>query len=198
MARTKSFNEAQVLESAMLLFWKNGYSATSMKDLERVMKLKPTSIYNAFGSKRELFEKSLNLYLDTVLTRFIESLANAESTEDALRDVLNGVIYLHFNKSHPGGCLIVLSLLESEQHNAQTKTILDSAIRILRDKIIERLEQGQVEGEVKHALDIKVFANHITALITGMIALAKAGISKKELQELIENSSHILLHSILK
>ncbi|MFK5951236.1 MAG: TetR/AcrR family transcriptional regulator [Methylococcales bacterium] len=193
MARTKSFDENKVLESAMLLFWKKGYSATSMKELEHVMGLKPTSIYNAFGSKRDLFEKALNFYLQTALARFIESLVNAKSAKDALNSVLKEVIHLHFNKSHPGGCMVVLSLLESEQHDAKTKEILDSALFRLRDSIIKRLEQGQKTGEINSEMDCQIIANHVIALITGMITMAKAGFSRKELEGLIYSSSGVLL-----
>jgi len=193
MARTKSFDENKVLESAMLLFWKKGYSETSMKELERVMGLKPTSIYNAFGSKRDLFVKALNLYLQSVLTGFIKSLAGTKSVKTALNNVLNETIHLHFNKSHPGGCMVVLSLLESEQHDTETKIILDSALLLLRDSITKRLEQGQETGEVNSKIDCRIIANHVTALITGIIIMAKAGFSKKELEELIYRSNNILL-----
>jgi len=193
MARTKNFDENKVLESAMLLFWKKGYSATSMKELEHVMGLKPTSIYNAFGSKRDLFIKVLNLYLQSALAKFIKSLKGEKSIKTALNDVLNETIHLHFNKSHPGGCLVVLSLLENDQHDIKTKKILNSALFLLRDSITKRLELGQETGEINSEMKCKVVANHMTALITGMITMAKAGFSKKELEELIYSSSSGLL-----
>ncbi|MCU7837307.1 MAG: TetR/AcrR family transcriptional regulator [gamma proteobacterium symbiont of Taylorina sp.] len=193
MARTKSFDEKKVLGLAMLLFWKKGYSATSMKDLEHVMELKPTSIYNAYGNKRELFVRALNLYLQSALVGFIESLEGEKSVKTALNDVLNETIHLHFNKSHPGGCMVVLSLLESEQHDTKTKKILDSALFLLRDSIAKRIKQGQETGEINREINCRVIANHVTALITGMITMAKAGFSKKELEELIFHSSCNLL-----
>jgi len=193
MPRTKSFDEEKALESAMLLFWQRGYSATSMKALEQAMGLKPTSIYNAFGSKRDLFEKSLNLYLQTALAGFIKSVLDAKSAKDALKGVLEGVIHLHFNKSHPGGCMVVLSLLESEQHDAKTKKILDSALFRLRDTIISRLEEAQKTGEIKSDTDCQVVANHVTALITGMISMAKADFSKRDLKLLINSSLAVLI-----
>ncbi len=193
MARTKNFDENKVLESAMLLFWKKGYSATSMKELEYVMGLKPTSIYNAFGSKRDLFKKALNTYLQTVLARFIESLVSAKSAKDALKGVLDEVIHLHFSKSHPGGCMVVLSLLESEQHDAKTKKILDSALFRLRDTIAHRLEQAQKAEEIRPDTDCQIVANHVIALITGMISMAKAGFCKRDLKILIDSSLTTLI-----
>lgn len=177
----------------MLLFWQKGYSATSMKDLERVMGLKPTSIYNAFGNKRDLFEEALKRYLHTVLAGFIDALTDAKTAQDALNRVLNEVIHLHFNKSYPGGCLVVLSLLESDQHDAKTRAILDSALSLLRDSIIRRLEQGQQAGEINPDMDCRVVASYVTAQIAGMIVMAKAGFPRKELEALVNSSSSVLL-----
>ncbi|MBA2659437.1 MAG: TetR/AcrR family transcriptional regulator [Nitrosospira sp.] len=193
MTRTKNFDETKALESAMLLFWKKGYSATSMKELERVMGLKITSIYNAFGNKRALFEKVLNYYLQHILIKFIESLNNADSPENALRAVLMEVIYLHFNSSHPGGCLVVFSILENEQHDESSKNILNSALNLLHNAIIKRLENDKEKGKIASEVDCYAIANHIAALITGMITMAKAGFPQKELEKLINNAAEILL-----
>ena len=37
MARKKQYNEDEVVEKAMRLFWKNGYEITSMQMLEKEM-----------------------------------------------------------------------------------------------------------------------------------------------------------------
>ncbi len=192
MTRPKNFDETKALESAMLLFWKKGYSATSMKELEQVMGLKITSIYNAFGNKRALFEKALNYYLQHILIKFIESLNNADSPENALRAVLMEVIHLHFNPSHPGGCLVVFSILENEQHDESSKNILNAALNLLHNAIIKRLENDKEKGRIASEVDCHAIANHIAALITGMITMAKAGFPQKELEKLIDNAVEIL------
>lgn len=189
MARTKSFNESEALESAMLLFWQKGYAATSMRELEQITGLKLTSIYNAFGNKRELFQKALEYYLQTTLVRFIESLASAKTAKAALNAVLKEVIHLHYNKSHPGGCLVVLSLLESDQHDARTIKTLYSALHQLQKSITQRLEEGQMKGEIGPERNCQILGNHVIALITGMITMAKAGFSRKDLEKLINNST---------
>jgi len=193
MARTKSFNESEALKSAMLLFWQKGFAATSLKDLEQGMGLNPTSIYNTFGNKRELFQKALDCYLHNTLSRLFESLDRANTAKKALNDLLKEVIRLHFNKAHPGGCMVVLSLLENDQHDAKTKKILDSALHQLRSAITLRVEEGQKNGELKQDIDGRIMGNHVTALIAGIITMAKAGFSRRELEALIHSSIEILL-----
>ena len=193
MTRTKNFDETKALESAMLLFWKKGYSATSMKELEQVMGLKITSIYNAFGNKRALFEKALNYYLQHILIKFIEALDNADSPENALKAVLMEVIHLHFNPSHPGGCLVVFSILENEQHDESSRNILSAASSLLHNAIIKRLENDREKGEIAPEVDCHAIANHVVALITGMATMEKAGFPQIELEKVINNAVEILL-----
>jgi len=62
MARTKEFDEDQALENAMLTFWEQGYEATSVQDLVDVTGVQRQSLYDTFGSKHEIFLRSLMRY----------------------------------------------------------------------------------------------------------------------------------------
>ena len=66
MARPQTFNEDMVLDSAMQLFWRNGFTNTSIKDVTRVTNLQPGSIYGAFKNKRNLFLMSLDYYFENL------------------------------------------------------------------------------------------------------------------------------------
>ena len=62
MARTEVFNREDVLQRAKNIFWLKGYNGTSMQDLVDATGLNRSSIYNSFGSKMELYEKTLLKY----------------------------------------------------------------------------------------------------------------------------------------
>ena len=59
MARPREFVEATVLLTARALFASQGYNGTSIDDLVKATRLLRGSLYKAFGSKRNLFEKIL-------------------------------------------------------------------------------------------------------------------------------------------
>ncbi len=59
MARPREFDEAEVLATAQQLFATNGYHGTSIDDLVQATGLLRGSLYKAFGSKRNLFERIL-------------------------------------------------------------------------------------------------------------------------------------------
>ncbi len=189
MARTISFDKEKALESVMLLFWKKGYADTSIQDIEKVMKLNRTSIYNTFGKKQDLFLQSLNHYLKMVVSKVIFQLENTTSAKVAIRNALFeviNIIYSTENTEYPGGCLVVLSLLESSQHNKDTKKILDDVLIQIRDAVSARLKQGEENHEFSHPIDHQETAIRFVTLEMGMCVMAKANFPKKDLERLVD------------
>jgi len=62
MARPREFDLEKAVEKAMSVFWEMGYSGTSLPDLLSAIGIARGSLYKAFGSKRNLFLKVLDLY----------------------------------------------------------------------------------------------------------------------------------------
>lgn len=60
--RPREFDRTEALNKAMLLFWRKGYTATSMSDLYEAMGIKSPSLYAAFGSKENLYDEVLQHY----------------------------------------------------------------------------------------------------------------------------------------
>ncbi|WP_445056187.1 TetR/AcrR family transcriptional regulator, partial [Streptomyces griseus] len=62
--RPRSFDREDALRKATLTFWEQGYEATSIADLTRVMGIAAPSLYAAFGDKRTLFAEVVETYAD--------------------------------------------------------------------------------------------------------------------------------------
>ncbi len=60
MARPRNFDEDDVIAKAAYVFGRLGYNAASIDDLLGATGLQRGSLYKAFGSKRNLFEKVLH------------------------------------------------------------------------------------------------------------------------------------------
>ncbi|MHA3701959.1 TetR/AcrR family transcriptional regulator [Jatrophihabitans sp. YIM 134969] len=67
MPRTKSFDEAVAVAAAREVFWARGYVATSVADLQAATGLSRSSLYETFGSKRELFDRAATDYVVAIL-----------------------------------------------------------------------------------------------------------------------------------
>jgi len=147
MARTKQFDERQALVSAMLVFWEKGYEGTSINDLEQAMGLKRTSIYNAFGNKSALFERVMSCYKESVMAALFADLDGAPDIREGVRRLLNGALDIHFDEDNPGGCLVVLSLMESGQHDEQSLASMQQTIQNLKSALQQRLSKAKKSGE---------------------------------------------------
>jgi AcrR family transcriptional regulator len=60
--RPRAFDPDEALRKALAVFWERGYEGTSMNDLVEAMGIASASIYAAFGSKAELFRRTMGLY----------------------------------------------------------------------------------------------------------------------------------------
>ena len=65
MGRPKNFSREEVLEKAIPVFWKRGFSDTSVQDLERATGVNKSGLYAEFRDKKDLFVESLRYYLAT-------------------------------------------------------------------------------------------------------------------------------------
>ena len=63
IGRPRNFDVDDALKKAMLLFWEHGFETTSMTLLSKHMGMNAPSIYAAFGDKKSLFLKALDLYV---------------------------------------------------------------------------------------------------------------------------------------
>ncbi|WP_085823696.1 TetR/AcrR family transcriptional regulator [Ruegeria meonggei] len=69
MPRKPSYDRDALIAQARDIFWRQGWAGTSLKDLERELKLKPGSFYAAFGSKDALYALTLERYAQDGVAR---------------------------------------------------------------------------------------------------------------------------------
>ena len=192
MARHKEFDEIEVLEAAMHTFWAQGYEGTSLQDLESSTGLTRTSIYNAFGNKRELFEKAVTHYKQTELSQLVVLLDSGKNIQEGIKKMLMGALDMHYREDTPGGCLVVLSLLESEQHDEKSVQLLKAVLQGIQKALRDRMSIAQKAGELKKNLDVNALAVTVTTTMAGMMVMGKAGISKSAMKNVIDNSCRLL------
>jgi AcrR family transcriptional regulator len=107
MGRPKNFSREEVLEKAMPVFWKRGFSDTSLQDLERATGVNKSGLYAEFRDKEDLFVACLRHYLESqgkrgLLTKEPLGWKNVETF------LKNGPL----NKGEQQGCFSVNSMRE--------------------------------------------------------------------------------------
>ncbi|MRT92653.1 TetR/AcrR family transcriptional regulator [Ancylomarina sp. 16SWW S1-10-2] len=181
MARKKEYIEEEVIEKAMVLFWRNGYEATSVRMLEKAMGINQFSIYSSFGSKQGLFLKSIHCY-EGYLQGMIEKLRNSTNGVEGIKTFFYDSINTPSDCSTPKGCLVTNTL--NEFANSEDKLIKEQVILFttaIKELFIEKLREG---GEEDEELLIKQ-SNYLLIAKQGLSVAAKVA-SEKELSDYIE------------
>ncbi len=188
MARTKEFDERQALVAAMLVFWDKGYEGTSIKDLEQATGLQRTSIYNAFGNKRSLFERVIACYKESVLASLFAAMDSTQDIRDGIRRLLNAALDVNYAEQNPGGCLVVLSIVESGQHDMESRASLERVMQELRQGLRARIARARQRGELPASLDATAAATTIATIMSGIMVLGKARFPRSALKKTVNHA----------
>ncbi|APG65770.1 TetR family transcriptional regulator [Tenacibaculum todarodis] len=181
MARKKQYNEDEVVEKAMHLFWKNGYEATSMQMLEKEMGINKFSIYASFGNKHGLFLESLKQYKSRglgVLEKFRKGTNGVADIKQFFYDSVSS----NFKSDNIKGCFVTNTYNEfSEKEDECIANQMNSFMDNLKTIIIEKLEMDASKNEET----ITKQANYLLLAKHGLAAAARVN-TKKEIEDYIE------------
>jgi AcrR family transcriptional regulator len=183
--RPLSFDRDAALDSAMHLFWRHGYEATSIADLTRVMGIMPPSLYAAFGDKRRLFLEAVQRYLGG-LDAIEQKIAEAPTAHDAARDLLVAAALGDTRDDAPPGCLLASSLVSSSTEADAVRESLAAIRRSIEAALRARIEREIREGILPSGSDAEILAGHVFAVIQGMSTLAKDGASRTKLLGIVD------------
>jgi TetR/AcrR family transcriptional regulator, transcriptional repressor for nem operon len=173
VGRPRSFDDDVVVDRAMDTFWSTGYANTSPAQLAAATGVGKGSLYNAFNSKRELFERALDRY-DVLGAEFAEEmLSRSGSTRQCIDGFLRFLVDSDIDQPVRRGCLAVNTAVEFAGQDPEitrtVRTIQEHTIRILA----ARIDQGRRDGDVNLDLDARTFAEFLMNTIVGLRVMAK-------------------------
>ncbi|MBO7744222.1 TetR/AcrR family transcriptional regulator [Paenibacillus sp. MWE-103] len=190
MARSKEYDEPEVLDKAMRLFWEQGYEKTSMTDLVDHMGIHRRSLYDAFGDKRTLFLKALDRYGSFIAGNLKAGIKQAETAADALRFVFKYAI--DDKEGCPSGCLLVSSAVElaarDEEADAKTVHGFESGEELMAGIIA----WGRQNGEFTSAVAAKELAESLHNALLGIRVLSRTSVSREKLYRIVDVSMGLL------
>ncbi|OUR89345.1 hypothetical protein A9Q81_22040 [Gammaproteobacteria bacterium 42_54_T18] len=187
MARPKSFNKEHVLGLAMMVFWKQGFDATSMKDLEVATRLTPGSIYHEFGSKLGMFEHVLNHYIDTVVAfRVAHYFSQTENPMQSVREFLVSSFKGVPKEVRGDACLLVNTATELGKTKPSVSAVVSRGFKTIEKGLYKQLQLAQVSGNVREDLDCQAAARQLTLLMSGLLVASKNQSSVDSLESTVD------------
>ena len=177
------------------LFWRKGYTATSMDELVLITEMNKPSLYSAFGNKFAMYEKALEHFSKLAEARYNDALIKQNDTDTIsqrlMRYFLAG-IELYTGEHGHLGCM-VLSTASAEVDIPEIQQHLADVIKAQTDQVALTLEQALVDGELTQDCDINLIAQLITAILHSISLRARAGESQQNLSTIAQGAIDMLI-----
>ncbi|AQV92554.1 TetR/AcrR family transcriptional regulator [Cupriavidus necator] len=181
--RPLEFDRDEALSRAVDAFWCYGYEGLPTAVLAEEMGVSKSSLYNSFGTKRELLLEAVAAYADAKAAA-IRQIAASPDLLGRMRALLLDIAH---NNDGGMGCLLVNTAAELGLHDFGVRQLLQSGFQSVSDAFELLLIAGQRCGEFKRDLDSAKAALMIVTTISGLRVLAKAGVPAHQLATAIEH-----------
>ncbi len=181
--RPPAFDRAAALAAATRLFWENGYEATSINDLTRVMGIRPGSLYAAFGDKRSLFTEVIEAYGHSPAGEFIwAAMAREPTAYAAFHRILFDAATMYTDPATPAGNLLCSAAAADVDVAVYMRDLRNASVATFE----KRLATARQEGEIPATADPGKLAAYFTAVMHGMSQRARDGATAAELTDTAE------------
>lgn len=181
--RAAPFDRETTLDRALALFWRKGYHATSLKDLEAALSLKPGSIYAAFTNKETLFRTVLARYADNSTAGLTALLARHDSPIAALQDYALSLADL--SQQPPSrACMLVKTLLETGGSDPELHALAQDHLDAVQSVMEQAFVHARASGEIPATADPHRLARYLQSSIIGLRVLAQRDPDPVALREL--------------
>ena len=174
MSAQAKFNRDDVIEKAKNLYWEKGYHATSMRNLQDVVDMRPGSIYAAFGNKDNLFKEALNRYAEEGAANLANSIAQEETVIAGLKWFIHSVTVCSKGTAPSGMCMVVKTIGELTQNDSPE--LLNHATSILERveaSFVKTFQQAIDNGEISNDKDPAELARYFQIQVMGLRTYAQ-------------------------
>ncbi|MCD5983919.1 MULTISPECIES: TetR/AcrR family transcriptional regulator [Pseudomonas] len=184
MSGKPQYDESAVLKAAIGVFWRHGYANASVSDLTEATGLSRSSLYQRFQDKDGLFNESLQLYTERVLSRMKSTrVQNSKASVEAL---LREFLPRESDATRPPGCLISRSNAEQEDLSATGKRAANAAACKQRQLFLEILTEGQSAGEIGQDVDVDLLSWYYFGTLQSIVNLPSVGATSQTLARLVD------------
>lgn len=192
MPSPKGYKREEVLDRAIELFRRQGYSATSTAELVEELGMNRKSMYSEFGSKQELFEAALDRYSEINLSRVLAPIEAKDANAQSIRDAFLAYASASESKFRGLGCLMANTAVERAALDPGSAKFVDDYLVRLEKGFRNALENAQKDGAVDAAQDLDDLAAHFVNAVVGISALLRANATPEQMYAASRGSTSML------
>lgn len=184
MARSKEFDTTDVLHKAMEVFGHFGYEGTSLQNLLDGLGIARQSLYDTFGTKRDLFIKAVKHYVDEKSLAVVAYLERAESVKKAIAEIFHIIVSALQDQERRKECLILHSAIDQVPHDPEIAALFERDRMLLEKAFYEALVRAQSQGELGRNQNLHALARYLYHARYGLTQAAKLSNDPKVLEDI--------------
>ncbi|MGW6137277.1 TetR/AcrR family transcriptional regulator [Streptomyces sp. NPDC055140] len=193
MARTKEFDPDAALQSALELFWRRGYEATSMADLVDRLGIGRASIYATFGNKHELYLKAMDRYAESADAAILADLSAGGPALPAVRALVRRfAAEATTDERRLTGCFATNTATELAPHDTAAARRVERSWEHVETLLRATLTRAQAQGELPADRDPRALARLLLVLMQGMRVVGKASPDPARVRDAAEQALGLL------
>jgi TetR/AcrR family transcriptional repressor of nem operon len=191
MARPREFDENEVLDAAGQCFWARGYEGTSLRGLIESTGLTGASLYNAFGDKRALYQKTLDRYVEGSIADRIRRCQDLPPRQ-AIGAFFEDIITRSLNDAQRKGCMLVNAALEVAPHDPGFQKLVAQVLVRLEQFFRRTLAAGQADGTITTSQSAEDLAHHLLGVLIAIRVLVRVRPEKALLKGIVRPALALL------
>jgi len=185
MARTKDFDETEVLNKAIAIFWHKGYNGTSMQDLVDGLGISRSSLYDTYVDKHTLFIKALEAYQCAGSAKLCDIVNSGGSAKETVKTLLEYIIGELLGDRMQKGCFMVNAEVEIAPHDPEVSKLVCQNDQQVEDVFYRVIKKGQENGEITNRQDARALARFTFNTVKGLRVTAKSTVDKTVFDDII-------------
>jgi AcrR family transcriptional regulator len=191
--RTRQF----IVEKTAPLFNKKGYDGTTLSDLTEATGLTKGALYGNFPDKEAIAQEAFRYSIAKVREMVRLQLEDAHTYKQQLKALVDFFASYVFSPPVPGGCPLLNSAIEADDHNSFMRKIVARELVITIDFISGLLEKGKKNGEFQKNIRPRELAYTFFCSIEGALMFARVERSREPMDIIVQHC-HKLLDQISK
>ncbi len=187
MAKSTPFDRQEVIDKATKLYWQKGFHATSMRNLQDEVDLRPGSIYATFGSKEGLFKEALKNYTRLGLEQLDHCCVAHSSPLNAMKVFVKMQVIDTQTEAPNGMCMLAKTLGELTSEHEQLLETTKAHLGEISARFAELLKRAQECDEISRVKSPTELAEYVQVQIAGLRVFAKINSDKDKIESMIDD-----------
>lgn len=191
--RPRSYDPDKALESVLDVFWRAGYSATSLDEISAATGMNRPSIYAAFGDKRAMYLSAIKRYREISREQIGGAMSYDRPLRNALSCIFNKALDIYYGGGEsPLGCFLLGTALTEAVGDEDVRDELADGLRAFDKAFERRIRHAIDEGEIKTKRDPETLARMASATLYYLAIRARAGEPREAMEAVADMTIDVI------